>query len=132
MKRAAIWLGVAVLIALSVDALGDLTQNRPDVWVAGSRSEIVVELRERNISASPLEAAQSLWAVCQGTISHELVPPGVVPLADGRFLTTTDPALGKNSWRRLKGCLEDATIDKVIANVVSKSDTMPGVAARPS
>jgi hypothetical protein len=132
MKRSLIWLGVAVLIFFGVDALADLTQNRPDVSVAGSRSDIVVELRERNINTSPLEAAQSLWAVCKGTIAHRLVGPGVVPLGDGRFLTTTDPAVGKNGWRRLKGCLEDMTVDEVMAKVVSKSDTLPGGPARPS
>lgn len=125
MKRAAIWLAVAVLAAVGMDALGDLTQDRPDVTVAGSRSDIVVELRERSFHSSALEAAEGLWGICQGTVHNRLVPPGVVPLDDSRFLATIEPAVGKHSWRRLKGCLEDMTVDRTIARVVSKSDLLP-------
>ena len=125
MKRAAIWLGLTLLVVLAVDALGDLTQDRPDRTVAGSRSEIVVELRERSVHTSPLEAARGLWSVCEGTVHNQLVPPGVVSLDDRRFLVTTAPAVAKHSWRRLKGCLEDQTVDQVLAKVVSKTDILP-------
>ena len=121
MKRAAIWLALAALVAVSIDALGDLTQNRPDKRVAG-QGDIVIELEERNVHSSPHEAAQSLWGTCRGTVHNRLVPPGVVPLGANRFRMTTDPALGKHSWRRLKGCLEDMTVDQVVARVVTKSD----------
>ncbi len=122
MKRAAIWLAVAAVIVVSVDVLGDLTQDRPDAMPAGTRSDIVVELRERSVHSTELEAAESLWAICQGTVHNRVVEPGLVPLGDGRFLAAVDPAVGKHSWRRLKGCLEDMTVDQVIAKVVSKSD----------
>jgi hypothetical protein len=124
-RRAALWLVLAALIAMAVDTLGDLTQNRPDARVAGSRSEILVEISNRNIYSSPLEAAQGLWGVCQGTVRHRLVPPGVVPVGDDKFLVSTEPALGKHAWRRLRGCLEDHTLEAVVARVVSKQDRPP-------
>jgi hypothetical protein len=125
MRRAVIWLGVAALVALTVDTLGDLTQDRPDPMRARSRSDIVLEVRERNVHSSPLEAAQGLWAICQTTVHTAAVAPGVVAAGEGRFRVTLDPAVGEHSWRRLKGCLEDMTVDQVVARVVSKSDVAP-------
>jgi hypothetical protein len=124
-KRAATWLGLAALVAVGVDALADLTQNRPDAPLAGSRSEILVEITNRNVYSSPLEGAQGLWGVCQGTVRQRLLPPGVVALGDDRFLVTTEPALGQHAWRRLRGCLEDHTLDAVLARVVRKQDFAP-------
>ncbi len=122
MKRAVIWLGLAALIAVGIDALGDLTQNRPDVPRQGTRSEILLEVRNRNFRATSLEAAQNLWAVCSGTVHNRLAPPGLVAVSEDRFLLATEPAVEKYGWRRLKGCLEDLTLDQVIAKVVSKQD----------
>ena len=46
-------------------------------------------------------------------------------VTEGRFRLLTEPAIGEHSWRRLQGCLEDATIDRVKARVVSKRDLAP-------
>ena len=46
----------------------------------------------------------------------------MVGLGEGQFRVTTAPAVGEHAWRRLKGCLEDMTIDRVLARVVSKRD----------
>ena len=125
MKRAAIWLAVAVVIAVSVDVLGDLTQNRPDERVPGSRSEVVVEIRERSVYTSPFDAARRLWAICEGTVHNKAVAPGIVHLGGDLFQVTMEPAVGEHSWRRLKGCLEDLTVDQVLGEVVRKSDIRP-------
>lgn len=130
MRRLVIWVSLAALVVVGVQALGDLTQNRPDAPPApGTRSEIVIRVEEGNYRISPVDAAQGLWAVCRGTVTNRLAPPGVVALGDGRFAVTMDPAVGEHSWRRLKGCLEDMTVDQVVAEVVSKRD-LPG-AERP-
>lgn len=108
-------LGVAVLV-LGVDALSDATQNRPDEIDPGTRSTVVfdVELRHRAGSGA---AAQTLWSVCSGTITHATTVAG--PVATGSaWSVTVEPALGEHSRRRLVGCLEDATIDGVLGRVV--------------
>ena len=125
MKRALlVALGVAALV-LGVDLLADMTQDRPDRVVPGSRSEILLDLRSRDRGGSALLSAQGLWGACQGTVHHRLSELGVVEVADGRFRLVTEPALGEHSWRRLQGCLEDTTLDKVKAHVVSKRDIAP-------
>ena len=123
MKRAAVLLGLAVAVYFGVDAMGDLTQDRPDVVAPNSNSEIVLQVTSRDVHGSSDEAAQALWAVCQNTVRNRLAPPGVVPVGGDRFRLVTEPAVGEHSWRRLQGCLEDLAVDQVKARVVTKRDT---------
>jgi hypothetical protein len=125
MKRTVLLLLAAAALAVGIDALADLTQDRPDRVLPGSRSEVVLDVVSRDRGGSALLSAQGLWGACQGTVRHRLVEPGVVELADGRFRLQTEPALGEHSWRRLQGCLEDTTLDRVKARVVSKHDLAP-------
>lgn len=121
MRRAFVGLVGVALLAVGIDRLGDLTQNRPDKPVKGSRSEILLDVRAGGRAGPAREAVGNLWGACQGTVSHRLAGP-VEVLGEERFRLLTEPALGKNSWRRLKGCLEDFTLDRVRASVVSKTD----------
>ena len=125
MKRVALILVGMAALAVFVDILGDLTQDRPDKVVAGARSEIVLELRTKDYLGSPLSAAQGLWGACSGTVTQQLIDPGVVDVGGGHYRLVTDRAVGEHSWRRLQGCLEDATIDRVTAEVVTKRDLLP-------
>ncbi|HEX2046532.1 MAG TPA: hypothetical protein VHF27_02130 [Acidimicrobiales bacterium] len=125
MKRALLGVLAVVAVVAGIDALADMTQDRPDHVVPGSRSEIVLEVSSRDRTGSDLLAAQGLWGACQGNVWQRLAEPGVVQVADGRFRLTTEPAVGEHSWRRLQGCLEDATLDRVKGHVVSKRDLPP-------
>ncbi|MDQ3642270.1 MAG: hypothetical protein M3450_12605, partial [Actinomycetota bacterium] len=102
--------------------------DRPDRVLHGSRSEVVLEVRSRDRTGSDLLSAQGLWGACQGTVYQRLVEPGVSEMGDGRFKLQTEPALGEHAWRRLQGCLEDATLDRVKGHVVSKRDMAPASA----
>ncbi len=124
MKRAAFVLLAMAALAVFVDVLGDLTQDRPDRVQPGTQSEIVLQLRAKDYLGSALGAAQGLWGACSGTVTQQLVDPGVVDLGGGQFRLLTDRAIGEHSWRRLQGCLEDATIDRVTAEVVAKRDVL--------
>lgn len=126
MKRTLALIGMGVLTALLIDAMGDLTQTRPDRPRPGSRSEIVLAVEFRGTrQRSPQHATESLWGACRGTVSQRLAEPGPVEESPGRIRLVTEPALGDHAWRRLRGCLEDATIDLVKARVVSKRDLAP-------
>ena len=125
MKRLLVGLVLTVLVAAGVDALADLTQDRADHVVPGSRSQIVLHVASRDRTGSAVLSAQGLWGACQGTVWQRLADPGVVDIGAGRFQMTTEPAIGEHSWRRLQGCLEDATLDLVKGHVVSKTDVAP-------
>jgi len=125
MKRAVVVVVAVAALAAGLDVLADLTQDRADRIPRGSRSEIVLDVRHRATGDAEVRTAQGLWGACQGTVWQQLTEPGVVELGDGRFLLTTAPAVGEHAWRRLQGCLEDATVDRVRAEVVSKRNLMP-------
>lgn len=126
MKRRLLLLGLVVATVFGIDWLADLTQNRPDVVKPGSRSEVVLDVTVRHHwEPGRLTTAQGLWGACQHTAFRRLIGPGMVEIGEGRFRVVTEPALGDNAWRRLKGCLEDVTVDRVKADVVSKRDFPP-------
>jgi hypothetical protein len=112
-------------LVMGIDVLADLTQDRPDRVLPGSRSEVLLEVDSRDRTGSELLSAQGLWGACQGTVYQKLAEPGVTQVAEGQFRLLTEPALGEHAWRRLQGCLEDATLDRVKARVLSKRDLAP-------
>lgn len=122
MKKALIVVVAVAGLWVGIDYLSDLTQNRPDRVARNTTSQVVFRMSARNGEAT-MRQAQGLWGACQGTVRrHELAEPGVTALGGGRFQFLTQPALGKHAWRRLKGCIEDLTLDRALATVVSKDD----------
>ena len=121
-------LGAAGLVAaaLGVDVLGDLTQTRPDARRPGWRSEVVFEVRSRDPERRPVGLAGRLWSSCQHTAERTLDAPGVVDLGGDMAKVVVRPALGTHARQRLKGCLEDLTLDRVMARVVDIRDLPPG------
>ena len=125
MKRALLVVLAVAGVVMGIDVLADLTQDRPDRVLPGSRSEVLLEVDSRDRTGSELLSAQGLWGACQGTVYQKLAEPGVTQVAEGQFRLLTEPALGEHAWRRLQGCLEDATLDRVKARVLSKRDLAP-------
>ena len=122
MKRALLILVVAVAAMLLVgglDELADLTQTRPD-RVDDTRSSVVVfDVRTRAYDGPTVEAAAAQWGVCAGTIGSEVTDPGLEQLDDTHFRVTVNPAVGPRGTQRLRGCLNDAAVDRVLSSVVS-------------
>ncbi len=125
MKRAVLVAVALAAIVGGIDVLADMTQDRPDRVLPGSRSEIVLTVESRDRRGSDLLAAQGLWGACHGNVWQRLAEPGVEQVGDSRFRLITEPAVGEHSWRRLQGCLEDTTLDRIKARVVSKRDLLP-------
>jgi hypothetical protein len=111
--RPLIVLVAIVGVSAGIDLLGDLTQNRPDAMVAGS-TPIVLGVTAKSEMVSDIEAARTLWAACSTTMDSDLTR---IASRGGSLLLTVEPALGKYSFRRLKGCLEDATLDGIRGDV---------------
>lgn len=117
MKRALAILVLALIGAVVVDIIGDMTQTRPDVVRPATTSEVVFSLKTK-MARDRQVTAQGLWGACQGTVDSRLLDPGVVPVDESTFRLTLAPELGHHARTRLTGCLEDATLDRVMANVV--------------
>jgi hypothetical protein len=108
---------IVVLAVIAVysglDLLGDLTQNRPDAMTSGSTA-LVLDVEAKSETVGRVEAARSVWAACSTTMDSDLTQIG---RRSASLVLTVEPALGKYSFRRLKGCLEDATVDGIRADV---------------
>lgn len=118
MKQAVTIIVLVLLGAVALDVIGDKTQTRPDVVRPGSTSEVVFSLRSK-MARDRQVTAEGLWGACQGTVNSRLLEPGVVRLSESTFRLTLGPELGDHARTRLTGCLEDGTLDRVVANVVS-------------
>jgi hypothetical protein len=120
MKTLAV-LAVAVMGAIGIVGLAELTQNRPDPVEAGSATVLTFDVDTRDYQRGEGAAAQALWAVCSATVGGDV--SGVTAPAEGGvgdgYTVTISPAIGENGRKRLSGCLEDATLDRVMGHVQS-------------
>jgi hypothetical protein len=120
MRRVLLVVALAVTGLLSVvgiKELADATQNRRDPRPdPDSTSAVVFEVDSRRYPGS-IDPGMTLWTACSGTIHHELLD--IAETTDGTYRVTVQPALGKNAQRRLEGCLNDATVDRLNGHVVS-------------
>ena len=92
----------------------------------GSHSELVVQVRSKDDRLGADQGARNLVAACAGTSGHNVVDHRSIQLVDeGTVRFSVEPALGTHSRRKLVGCLEDATIDRVVGDVVSVQTIAP-------
>jgi hypothetical protein len=116
--------GIALAAGLVV-GLAELTQNRPDIVDVDSASRIRYRVETRGYDEEL--AAIGLWAACQQVVDSRV--PDRMPSAEGddaTFTVTVRPALGEHAQRRLIGCIEDGTIDRVRGDVVSITEFVRG------
>ena len=118
MKRIAIAVALALAAVLAVDVLGDLTQSRPDPVQADAVTELVLTVEQDRFAQGTAGAASALWAVCAGQTASQPTEL-LTDLADGRYRVVLAPAVGEHEERKLRGCLEDLTVDRVLGDVES-------------
>ncbi|HET6954458.1 MAG TPA: hypothetical protein VFI47_29105 [Acidimicrobiales bacterium] len=118
--KAAAAVVVAGATTLGVLGLAELTQNRPDPVAADTETVVEFDVATRGYRGGDGPAAQALWAVCSATVPGEV--SGVAGASAGEFAVTVRPAIGENGRKRLLGCLEDGTLDRVLGHVRRVSD----------
>ena len=116
MKRVVLLVLLVVASVLGIDALADATQNRGDAVDRNSRVTIVFDVATRHYAQDEDTAARALWSVCAATTGNRVVED-LAPVEEG-WAVTLQPALGHHGQKRMVGCLEDTTIDRVIGHVV--------------
>lgn len=122
MRRLVAGIAAAAVMAAGLYGLRELTQNRPDPVRAGTATELTLAVRTRG-GYPALLGAQGLWGVCQQTVSGARLRQAPTLSGAGLFTVVVEPALGDHASRRLRGCLEDATVPRVSADLVAQRDT---------
>lgn len=120
-SRVAVVLGLAVaaaVVTVGLDALADASQNRPDKVVDGSASAVVVAV-DPGSARSPLAATSALWAACTTQVGGSFRVVGMSHIGAGQVRLLVTPSVGKYAERRLRGCVNDATTDRINARVRS-------------
>lgn len=115
---------VALLAASGIDWLGDSLQTRPDARQAGVSTRIEVQLRGARPAARPEQSAAILWASCSHTLHGNVGPADVRHLGDGRIEVLVPTHVGMHAEQRVRGCLQDALIDRLQATVIGV-ETVP-------
>ena len=70
-------------------------------------------------------AAQQVWERCRDSTSVPLDHATLGSLGDGMFAGVVRPALAEHDRMRLRGCLEDAALDRAHLTVMGMGDTDP-------
>ena len=119
MRRVAFVVVLAAVLAGTVVALAEATQSRPDVRPPGSTTVVAFSVDVQRYPRGEAAAAATLWSVCAGSVEGDV---SAAPVRDGRgWRATVTPAVGEHGRRKLVGCLEDATVDRVVGRVLSIS-----------
>lgn len=121
-------LSVALLAVLIV-ALADLTQTRSEETNEHRATSVLVQVDLRGPDTSTGRralAAQQIWEGCRDSTSAPLRHAPLGDLGNGMFAGVVRPALTDHDLMRLRGCLEDATLERAHLTVVAVSDVESG------
>jgi hypothetical protein len=109
----------ALLLFFGIDAFADLTQDRPDPLLAGTSTALVIEVKHRETQVSAQSTAEAFWVSCRRVLPRRMEAHEIAAVSSNRARLIVTPAIGEHALRRFQGCIEDALIDRIQANVVS-------------
>jgi len=116
---------LVIAIWLFIDVLADATQTRPEAVNEEAITLLELHFRGEHAVADPTRNAEALVGACTADFRRAIDAIGISELGGGRVRVVLDADMGHDASTRLRGCLEDTTIDRVQANVVSMSTIDP-------
>ena len=114
-------MGTLVAVGAGIGALGDMTQTRPDVMDPDAQTVVEVVVRGAVAEKDPARVVGHLWSVCTSPDvfrTRQLPTPVVEHGRNGVTRILVDTDIGSHSIDRLRGCLNDAKMEKVQATVL--------------
>ena len=117
---------VAGGVTATIDVVADATQTRPDRLVEDTTTVIDLDFRGQRATADPTRHASDLIRVCTSqSFLREIPEMAVLDLGatGARVLLAAD--LGEHGAARVRGCLEDTTLEQIQATVVSVTELPP-------
>ena len=120
--RAVEGVAVVMVLGLSVRALADTAQTRPDEIRDGERTVLVIDVESGRAGTSPAAAADTVWRVCEPMTDSRLTTDELIAVGPGQVMAIVEPALGHYATNKLTGCLNDLTLDEIQAHVIDRYD----------
>jgi hypothetical protein len=119
-------IGIALLGALVV-GLADLTETREEKANESAATSVLVRVDLRGSGGLVSDerrslAARQVWEQCRDSTSVPLGRATLGDLGDGVFAGVVRPALTDHDRLRLRGCLEDTTLDRAHLTVMGIGD----------
>lgn len=102
-----------------IDLVADGIQTRPDTIEAELQTTVEVQLRGATADRYTERSAAHLWGTCSHVLYGRGVGTVIEVLDTGRVAFVIPSDIGPHGRQRLRGCLEDAVVDRVQASVVS-------------
>ncbi|MDX2931027.1 hypothetical protein [Streptomyces ipomoeae] len=115
----------AALLASLVVGLAELTQTRKVEANEAEATSVLVRVDMRGVASTKERqtmAARQAWERCRNSTSVPLRQTTLGDLGDGLFAGVLRPALTDHDRLRLRGCLEDADVDRAHLTVVGIDD----------
>jgi hypothetical protein len=111
-------LAVVLGVGATVDVVADATQTRPDELDHNVVTAVDLQFRGQRALADPTRHASDLIRVCVShSFARDLPAMSVADLGGGMVRVVVDGDLGEHGTTRLRGCLEDTTLDRIQADV---------------
>ncbi len=120
---------VAVGTAGAIDFVADRTQTRPDARATGVETHIELQLYGQVAAHDAERTFGHLWSLCTGPDVfrlRQLPPPSVDHGPDRRVQVEIAAHVGEHAMARLRGCLNDTSLDKVRSRVVRMETAAAG------
>ncbi|MDX3574783.1 hypothetical protein [Streptomyces sp. ID05-47C] len=124
-RVAAVGVVAAGLLVALVAGLADLTQTRQERADRDEVTSVIVQVDMRGTDMTAARrslAAQQVWERCRDSTSVPLRHAMLGDLGDGLFAGVVRPSLTEHDRMRLRGCLEDATLERAHLTVLGIGD----------
>ncbi len=112
-------LGATVAATGALDAVADAIQTRPDPVDDSVQTTIELQLLGEPALRNPQRRATELWGSCSHVLHNRGAGATIEQLGAGRVSVVVPTSVGGHGEARVRGCLQDALVDKVQARVVS-------------
>lgn len=118
---------VVVILTLSVVVLRVVLITRPEAADPNAALVVDLEVQRNDLEQTEASIALSLWGICRVRIPEQAALESLEasdPDNPGRFRMVVAPAPARFDAREFTGCLEDAVIERALADVTSV-ETVP-------
>ena len=112
-----------VLSMGAVVLLRELTQTRPDEVAAAGTTAVVLDIDQRRQLRPLPTVAEDLFGSCRSRLPGDVELTAITQVDDERVMIEFDRSLGRTGRARIVGCLEDHTLDRVRADVLTIEST---------